>query len=68
VLGESYIAVMKWAVYAPTLLHPILYFCFCADARHGLVILFRRLCACCLTKSGADIEANSGQQIIMNTL
>ena len=41
VLGESYIAVMKWAVYAPTLLHPILYFCFCADARHGLAILFR---------------------------
>ena len=61
VLGESYIAVMKWAVYAPTLLHPILYFCFCADARHGLAILFRRLCSCCLTKSGADIEANSGK-------
>jgi len=62
VLGESYLAVMKWAVYAPTLLHPILYFCFCADARHGLVILFRRLCVCCLTKSGADIEANSDDE------
>ena len=59
-LGESYKAVMKWAVYAPALLHPLLYFCFSADARHGLCILFRRLCSCCLTKSGADIEANSG--------
>lgn len=62
VLGESYIAVMKWAVYAPTLIHPILYFCFCADARHGLAILCRRLCSCCLTKSGADIEANSDDE------
>ena len=59
-LGESYVAVMKWAVYAPTLLHPLLYFAFCADARHGLCILFGRLCSCCVSKSGADIEANSG--------
>ena len=60
VLGESYIGVMKWAVYAPVMLHPILYFLFCADARHGLCILFRRLCPCCLSKGGEDIEANSG--------
>ena len=27
-LAESYKAVMKWAVYAPALLHPLLYFTF----------------------------------------
>ena len=26
--GESYKAVMKWAVYAPALLHPLVYFAF----------------------------------------
>jgi len=61
-LGESYKAVMKWAVYAPALVHPFLYFCFCADARHGCCILFRRLCACCLTKSTGDVEANSDDE------
>ena len=59
-LGESYIAVMKWAVYAPAMLHPLLYFTFCADARHGVRILFGRLCACCYSKSGDDCEAASG--------
>ena len=59
-LGESYIAVMKWAVYAPAMVHPILYFTFCADARHGVRILFGRLCACCYSKAGDDIETASG--------
>jgi len=57
-LGESYIAVMKWAVYAPAMVNPLLYFTFCADARHGVRILFARLCSCCLSKSG-DCETAS---------
>jgi hypothetical protein len=61
-LGESYIAVMKWAVYAPAMVHPILYFTFCADARHGVRILFGRLCACCYSKSGDDIESASDDE------
>ena len=40
-LAESYKAVMKWAVYAPALLHPLLYFTFSPEARHGAYILFR---------------------------
>ena len=40
--GESYKAVMKWAVYAPSLLHPLLYFIFSPEARHGVYILFTR--------------------------
>lgn len=40
--SESYKAVMKWAVYAPALLHPILYFAFSPEARHGCYILFTR--------------------------
>ena len=59
--GESYIAVMKWAVYAPTMVHPLLYFTFCADARHGVRILFGRLCACCYSRSSEDCEAASGK-------
>lgn len=61
-LGESYIAVMKWAVYAPAMVHPILYFTFSADARHGVRILFGRLCACCYSKSGDDIESASDDE------
>ena len=38
---EPYKAVMKWAVYAPALLHPLLYFTFSPEARHGAYILFR---------------------------
>lgn len=59
---ESYKAVMKWAVYAPAMLHPLLYFAFCPDARHGVRILFGRLCACCCTKSGDDVEAASDDE------
>jgi len=61
-LGESYIAVMKWAVYAPAMVHPFLYFTFCADARHGVRILFGRLCACCYSKSSDDMEAASDDE------
>jgi len=61
-LGESYIAVMKWAVYAPAMVHPIIYFTFSADARHGVRILFGRLCACCYSKSGDDIESASDDE------
>lgn len=61
-MGESYIAVMKWAVYAPAMVHPLLYFTFCADARHGVRILFGRLCACCYSKSGDDCEAASDDE------
>jgi len=60
-LGESYIAVMKWAVYAPAMVNPLLYFTFCADARHGVRILFARLCSCCLSKSG-DCETASDDE------
>jgi len=60
--GESYKAVMKWAVYAPALLHPIIYLTFCPDARHGIRILFCRLCACCLSKSGSDVEASDDEK------
>ena len=59
--AESFKAVMKWAVYAPALLHPLLYFTFCADARHGVRILFGRLCACCYSRSSEDCEAASGK-------
>ena len=60
--GESYKAVMKWAVFAPAMVHPLLYFTFSADARHGVRILFGRLCACCYSKSGDDCEAASGEK------
>jgi len=61
-LDEAYVAVMKWAVHAPAMLHPLLYFTFCADARHGVRILFGRLCACCYNKSGEDCEAASDDE------
>lgn len=60
--GESYIAVMKWAVYAPAMVHPLLYFTFSADARHGVRILFGRLCACCYSRSSEDCEAASDDE------
>jgi len=41
--GEPYKLVMKWAVYAPCLLHPFIYFLFSPEARHGVYILFSRL-------------------------
>ena len=52
---------MKWAVYAPGMVHSILYFTFCADARLGVRILFGRLGACCYSKSGDYIESASGR-------
>ena len=61
-LGESYKAVMKWAVYAPALLHPLLYFTFSPEARHGVYILFSRMCSCCCSKSGPDIEVASDDE------
>jgi len=60
--GESYKAVMKWAVYAPALLHPLVYFAFSPEARHGVYILFRRCCACCCSKSGDDVEMASDDE------
>ena len=60
--SESYKAVMKWAVYAPALLHPLLYFTFSPEARHGCYILFSRCCSCCCSKSGADVEAASDDE------
>jgi len=60
--AESYRAVMKWAVYAPALLHPLLYFTFSPEARHGAYILFSRCCSCCCTKSTADVEAASDDE------
>ena len=53
---------MKWAVYAPALLHPLLYFAFSPEARHGCCVLFSRLCSCCCTKSGADVEVASDDE------
>ena len=63
-LDESYKAVMKWAVYAPALLHPLLYFTFSPEARHGLCILFSRMCSCCCSKSasGDDVEMASDDE------
>ena len=63
-LDESYKAVMKWAVYAPARLHPLLYFTFSPEARHGLCILFSRMCSCCCSKSasGDDVEMASDDE------
>lgn len=61
-LGESYKAVMKWAVYAPALLHPLLYFTFSPEARHGVYILFTRMCSCCCSGAGQDIEVASDDE------
>jgi len=61
-LAESYKAVMKWAVYAPALLHPFLYFTFSPEARHGAYILFSRCCSCCCSKSGPDLEMASDDE------
>ena len=60
--AESYKAVMKWAVYAPALLHPLVYFAFSPEARHGVYILFRRCCSCCCSKSGDDVEMASDDE------
>jgi hypothetical protein len=35
---------------------------FSADARRGVRILFGRLCACCCTKRGDDVEAASDDE------
>jgi len=59
---EVYKAVMKWAVYAPALLHPLLYFTFSPEARHGCAVLFSRLCSCCCSKSGSDVEVASDDE------
>lgn len=61
-LAESYKAVMKWAVYAPALLHPLLYFTFSPEARHGAYILFSRCCSCCCSKSSPDVEVASDDE------
>jgi len=45
---------MKWAVFAPALVHPLVYFMFSPEARHGVYILFTRMCSCCCTKSASD--------------
>lgn len=60
--SEPYKAVMKWAVYAPALLHPLLYFTFSPEARHGVYILFSRMCSCCCTKSDRDVEVASDDE------
>jgi len=59
---EPYKAVMKWAVYAPALLHPLLYFTFSPEARHGAYILFSRCCSCCCSKSSPDVEVASDDE------
>jgi len=61
-MAESYKAVMKWAVYAPALLHPLLYFTFSPEARHGAYILFSRCCSCCCSKSSSDVEMASDDE------
>lgn len=61
-MAESYKAVMKWAVYAPALVHPLLYFTFSPEARHGAYILFSRCCSCCCSKSGPDLEMASDDE------
>lgn len=60
--GESYKAVMKWAVYAPALLHPFLYFAFSPEARHGVYILFTRMCSCCCNRSSQELEVASDDE------
>ena len=60
--SEPYVAVMKWAVYAPALLHPLLYFTFSPEARHGVYILFSRMCSCCCSKSDRDVEVASDDE------
>lgn len=48
--GESYKAVIKWAIYAPSLMHPLIYFTFSSEARHGAYVLFNRIYSCCFCK------------------
>ena len=59
---EVYKLVMKWAVYAPAMLHPLLYFAFSPEARHGVYILFTRMCSCCCSSSSQDIEVASDHE------
>lgn len=61
-MAESYKAVMKWAVFAPALVHPLLYFTFSPEARHGAYILFSRCCSCCCSKAGPDLEMASDDE------
>jgi hypothetical protein len=60
--GESYKAVMKWCLYAPSFLNPMLYFTFSPEARHGVYILFRKMCSCCCSKSTDDVEVASDDE------
>lgn len=60
--SESYKAVMKWAIYAPVLLNPLFYFTFSPEARHGVYILFTRMCSCCCSKGGDDVEVASDDE------
>lgn len=55
-LADVYKAVMKWAVFAPALLHPLLYFAFSPEARHGAYIMFTRCCSCCCPKANAEYD------------
>jgi len=52
-LKESYKAVMKWAIFAPALVNPLVYFMFSPEARHGISILFERMCSCCCNNSSS---------------
>ena len=54
--GESYKAVMKWGVYAPAMLHPLLYFTFSPEAKHGAGILFTRMYSWCCRSSSQDMD------------
>jgi hypothetical protein len=60
--AESYKGVMKWAVYAPALLHPLVYFMLSPEARHGVYILFSRMCSCCCSKRARDAEVASDDE------
>eukprot|EP00096_Caligus_rogercresseyi_P008141 TRINITY_DN2652_c0_g1_i3.p1 TRINITY_DN2652_c0_g1~~TRINITY_DN2652_c0_g1_i3.p1 ORF type:complete len:470 (-),score=88.61 TRINITY_DN2652_c0_g1_i3:1826-3235(-) len=44
---QIYRALMKWAVFAPSAIHPLIYLMFSPEIRHGAYLLFSHCCPCC---------------------
>ncbi|CAB4059304.1 unnamed protein product [Lepeophtheirus salmonis] len=58
---EIYRALMKWAIYAPAAIHPLIYFAFSPEVRHGAYILFSRCCSCCCSSSSKSGGSEDGE-------
>jgi len=54
--GQSWLVVMKWSIFLPSALNPILYLLFSADVQAGLHAFCRKICPCCKRKSRNDSE------------